>query len=175
MDAHVGARPTRAYIRLPWVEMSVACFVQGKAQGSAAEDSPGWGSGGRRGFRLLVPDLPTQHRTRAVAGGGRLCGSQGLRAWARASTRITGWGLAGFRRTLLPRPGAILPTSFCPPTPAWPVQPHKAFFMPGGWPGAPEGGWGRRGGSCTHGQGTSGSIRGRPRHHPLCALGLDSR
>lgn len=49
-----------------------------------------------------------------------------------------------------------------PHTPAWPMQPHKALFMPGGWPGAPEGGWGRRGGSCTRGQGTSGTHLGRP-------------
>lgn len=73
----------------------------------------------------------------------------------------------GFRRTLLSHPGFI--STLLPPTPAWPVQPHKALFMPGGWPGAPEGGRGRRGGSCTHGQGTSGTHLGRPATATLCS------
>lgn len=78
----------------------------------------------------------------------------------------------GFRRTSLSHPGVI--STLLPPTPAWPVQPHKALFMPGGWPGAPEGGWGRRGGSCTHGQGTSGTHLRRPATAALCS-GLDTR
>lgn len=98
-------------------------------------------------------------------GWGGLCGSLGLRVWAGASPSISGGGLGlGGPCSLSLRHLAYLPL---PPAPAWPVQPHKALFMAGGWPGAPEGGWGRRGGSCTRGQGTSGSVRGRPRrHHP---------
>lgn len=67
---------------------------------------------------------------------------------------------------MFPRPGASsVILSPLTPTPDGPMQPHKALFMPGGWPLAPEGRWGRRGGSCTQGQGTSGT-GGRPATRP---------
>lgn len=72
-------------------------------------------------------------------------------------------------------------SSWCHPThlplptpthhpPAGPIQPHKALFMPGGWPGAPEGGWGRRGGSRTRQENIWKHSREAP---PPPALGLD--
>lgn len=73
---------------------------------------------------------------------------------------------AGFRSALLP----VLASS-CPP-PSAPARPGPSGHIKpslcqasgpvvAGAPGAA--GWGRRAGSCTRGQGTSGSIRGRPR------------
>lgn len=144
--------------------MAVAA-VNGRAQGSLEEGPQDGALGGGKKFLLLVPHLPTQHHRIHAHMGGRvgLSGSLGIRAWAGASPRISGGGLGlGGPCCLSLRHPAHRPL---PPAPAWPVQLHKALFMAGGWPGAPEGGWGRRGGSCTRGQRTSGSVRGRPRHH----------
>lgn len=122
-----------------------------------------------KGVCCLYPISPPDSTGPIPPGGARCrCGFGGLRP--RPGSWAAGWGRgAGLRGPCSP--------SWCHPThlplpapthhpPAWTDQPHKALFMPGGWLGASEGGWGRRGGSRTHGQGTSGSIRGRPRRHP---------
>jgi hypothetical protein len=120
---------------------------------------------GTRKEKFLLPGSQGSHPMRRIYAGRMLC--VGFHEPCLGSQ--VG---AGFRRTLLSHPGVI--STLLPPTPAWPVQPHKALFMPGGWPGAPEGGRGRRGGSCTHGQGTSGTHLGRPATAALCS-GLDTR
>lgn len=84
---------------------------------------------------LCVTHLPT-HRHRTHAGDGEVyvgLGDSGLGQGPQPRSQVG----AGIRRTLLP----VLASS-CPPrsapAPAWPVQPHKALFMPGEWPGGRE-------------------------------------
>lgn len=126
---------------------------------------PRWGTRKEEKFLLLVSHWPTY----LIPPWG-LCRRDGLLELHKLC--LGSQVGAGFRRTLLSHPGVI--STPLPHTPAESMQPHKALFMPGGWPGAPEGGWGRRGGSCTRGQGTSGTHLGRPATAALCS-GLDTR
>ena len=153
--------------------VSEGCSVlqtEGRSSGVCRGGTRGWGSG-RRG-RVSAACTPLAHPTPLGpcprVGRGVCVGLEdsGPRPGSWAAGGVGELGLRGpcsrswCHPTHLPLPA---PTHHPPP---WTDQPHKALFMPGGWPGAPEGGWGRRGGSHTHGQGTSGSIRGRPRRHP---------
>lgn len=159
VDGHVGARPLCTRGRLVRADMSTGCCVKGRGSGISGGGTPGWGSGRREVSAAFTPFAHPAPQDPCQCGGrGGLCGSLGRWAWAGASPWVSDGGLSfGGPRISHPLP--------LPPAPAWPVQPHKALFMPGGRPRAPEGVWGWRGGSCTHGQGTSGSIRGRPLQH----------
>lgn len=143
--------------------VSVGTASQGKGLRTLGGGLPD-GAPGRSFCSLYPTGPPTQYYHGAYAGGMVYLGLHKLCLGSQVG--------AGFRRTLLSHPGVI--STPLPHTPAWPMQPHKALFMPGGWPGAPEGGWGRRGGSCTRGQGTSGTHLGRPATAALCS-GLDTR
>lgn len=158
VDGHVGARPTCTCVCPVWLTCGCSC-CQWEGPGISGGGTPGWGSGRREEVSAACTPFAHPAPQDTCSYGGK-----GWSKWVSGSlAQDLRWG-PGSRRTLLPvlRHPAHRPL---PPAPAWPVQPHKALFMAGGWPGAPEGGWGRRGGSCTRGQRTSGSVRGRPRHH----------